>query len=226
MQTRYRWFRIQLPARARDLGALVASRPFHSTSMHGFARVPDAFNGASYRFLWSSRVVVTKLDTEGLPIYEQIESVSFTDFALVEISDLIFLRVENPGRNVRDLLNALETLAGIGFTAKPLTFDKALPTTVFSSVDASKLVGLKIVGAVLADDLLARMEFVSKEGMVVENMKVLDGLKYKVEHAVFEVLFAGLKGQISFAANGTVKISGQVAPMLVSMVEKDLNLFV
>lgn len=226
MQTKYKWFRIQLPARARDLTALFATRPFDSISTHGFARVPGVFGGASYRFLWRSRVVVTKLDLEGLPTYEQIESVSFTDFALVEISDLIFLRVENPGRSVRDLLNALETLAGIGFTAKPITFDKGQPSTVFSSVDASKLVGLKIVGAVLADDLLARMEFVSKEGMLIENMKVLDGLKYKVEHAVFELLLGGLKGQISFSTNGTVKISGQVAPMLVSMVEKDLHLFI
>ena len=168
---------------------------------------------------------MTKLDSEGLPTYEQIDSVSFTDFALVEISGLTFLRVENPGRNVRDLLNALEALIGMGFTVKPVTFDKAQPTTVFRSVDASKLVGLKVVGAVLADDLVARMEFVSKEGMVVEKMTVLAGLKYKVEHAVFELVLGGLRGQIAFAANGAVKISGQVTPKLVSLVEADLHLF-
>ena len=62
--------------------------------------------------------------------------------------------------------------------------------------------------------------------VVVENMPVLDGLKYKVEHAVFELVLGGLKGQIAFTANGTVKISGQVAPKLVSLVEEDLHLFV
>lgn len=226
MQARYRWFRIQLPARARDLAALVATRPFDSTSMYGFARVFGGSSSASYRFLWRTRVVVTKLDPEGLPTYEQVDSVSFTDFALVEIGDLSFLRVENPGRNVRDLLNALETLVGMGFTVKPVTFEKGQPATVFSSVDASKLVGLKVIGVVLADDLVARMDFVSKEGMVVENMTVLDGLKYKVEHAVFEIFLEGLKGQISFSANGTVKISGQVAPKLISLVEEDLHLFI
>lgn len=226
MQTRYRWFRIQLPARARDLAALVATCPFDSTATYGFACVIGGVSGASYRFLWRSRVVVTKLDPEGIPTYEQIESVSFTDFALVEVGDLTFLRVENPGRNVRDLLNALETLAGMGFTVKPITFEKGRPSTVFSSVDASKLVGLKIVGAVLADDLVARMEFVSKQGMVIENMTVLDGLKYKVEYAVFELILGGLKGQIAFGANGVVKIGGQIAPKLVGLVEKDLHLFV
>mgnify|MGYP000928754512 FL=1 len=226
MQTRYRWFRIQLPAQARDLATLVAARSFDSTSTSGFARVPGGVGGPSYRFLWRSRVVVTRLDPEGVPTYEQIDSVSFTDFALVEVAALTFLRIENPGRNVRDLLNALETIVGMGFTVKPVVFDKGQPSTVFRSVDASKLVGLKVVGAVLADDLVARMEFASKEGMVVENMTVLDGLKYKVEHAVFELVLGGLRGQIAFAANGTVKISGQIAPKLVGLVEQDLHLFV
>lgn len=224
MQTRYRWFRIQFPARARDLGMIVANCPFGPTSAYGFAGAPSG--GASYRYLWRSRVVVTTLDAEGTPTYEQIDSVSFTDFSVVELGDLVFLRIENAGRNVRDLLNALETLVGMGFTAKPVTFDRARPSAVFNSVDSSKLVGMKVVGAVLADDLLARMEFVSKNGMAVENMEVLKGLKYKVELAVFEVVLSGLKGQIAFAANGTVKISGQIAPKLISLVEKDLPLLI
>lgn len=226
MQKRYRWFRIHLPALAQDLAALVLMRPFDSTSPFGFATVPGDLGGTSYRFLWRSRVVVTRLDVEGIPTYEQIDSVSFTDFVLVTVADLIFLRIENPSRNIRDLLNALETLVGIGFTVKPVVFDKGRPSTVFRSVDASKLVGLKVVGAVVADDLVARMEFASKEGMEIENMTVLDGLKYKVDHAVFELVLGGLKGQIAFAANGTVKISGQLAPKLLSLVERDLHLFV
>ena len=224
MQTRYRWFRIQLPDRTRDLGMIVANCPFEPTSAYGFSGAPSS--GASYRYLWRSRVVVTTLDAEGTPTYEQIDSVSFTDFAVVELGELVFLRIENAGRNVRDLLNSLETLVGMGFTAEPVTFDKARPSAVFNSVDSSKLVGMKVVGAVLADDLLARMEFVSKEGMMVENMEVLKGLKYKVELAVFEVVLSGLRGQIAFAANGAVKISGQIAPKLISLVEKDLPLLI
>ncbi len=224
MQIRYRWFRIQLPTRSRDLTALIATCPFESTSAYGFARTVSG--SASYRFFWRSQVVVTRLDTEGVPTYEQIESVSFTDFAVVKLGDMTFLRVENPGRNIRDILNALETLAGMGFTVKSVMFERGHPSTVFNSVDSFKLVGLKVVGAVLADDLVARMEFASKEGMMIENMAVLDGLKYKVELAVFELFLSGLKGQIAFAANGTVKISGQVAPKLISLVEQDLPLFI
>lgn len=222
MLIRYRWFRIQLPIRAQDFPALVAKCPFDSTSAYGFAQVSSGGSGDAYRFLWRMRVVVTKLDADGVPTYEQIDSVSFTDFSVVDLDEITFLRVENPGRNIRDLLNALETLAGLGFTAKPVAFDKGRPSTVFDSVDSSKLVGLKVVGAVLADDLVARMEFASKEGMVVENMTVLSGLHYKVENAVFELVLNGLKGQLAFAANGAVKISGQLAPKLIGLIEQDL----
>lgn len=226
MQTRYRWFRIQLPSRARNLAELVGSYTFDATSPSGFAKVHGSASGTTYRFLWRSRVVITKLDSEGNPIFEQIDSVNYTDFALVKVGDLVFIRVENPGRNVRDLLNALETLAGMGFTAKPVTFERGQPTTVFGSVDASRLVGLKVVGAVIADDLVARMEFASKEGMVIKNMTFLTGLKYKVQHAAFEIIIGGLKGHISFAANGVVKISGPISPKLVGLVEEDLPDFV
>nr|WP_255468162.1 hypothetical protein [Achromobacter sp. UMC71] len=166
------------------------------------------------------------MDAEGAPTYEQIDSISFTDFVVVELDDLLFLRIENPSRNIRDLLNALEKLTGMGFTAKPVTFERGRPSTIFDSVDSSKLVGLKVIGAVLDHDLVARMEFASKEGTAIERISVLAGLKYKVEFAAFELFLTGLKGQISFAANGTVKISGQLAPKIINLIEQDLPHFI
>lgn len=222
MLTRYRWFRVQLPAGVRDFGALVEKCPLLPASQFGFTRIAASFNGADYRFLWRTRIVVTKLEADGSPSYEQIDSVSFTDFAFVALGVHTFLRVENPGRNIRDLLNALESIVGMGFTAKPITFDHIRPSAVFDAVDTSKLVGLKVVGAVVADDLVARMEFASKQGMKVEEMSVLNGLKYKVDLAVFELFLGGVRGQVAFAANGTVKVSGQLAPKLVSLIEQDL----
>lgn len=222
MLTRYRWYRIQLPPDAIDLAALVARCPFVPEVPFGFSRVEAGIGAPTYRFLWRTRVVITKLDTDGSPTYEQVESVSFTDFAVVVVEAMTFLRIENPGRNIRDLLNALESLAGIGFTARPVSFDRAKPTAVFDRVSVSKLVGLKVVGAVVDEDLVARMEFASKQGMIVEDMRVLNGLQYKVDLAVFELIYEGVRGQVAFSASGAVKVSGQLAPMLVSLIEQDL----
>ena len=222
MINRYRWYRIQLPREAADLAALVARCPFDSGSAFGFSTVEAGIGGPKYRFLWRTRIVITKLDSEGSPEYKQIESVSFTDFALLTIEETKFLRIENPGRNIRDLLNALESLAGIGFTAKSMTFEHTRPTTIFDQVSVSKLVGLKVVGAVVDDDIVARMEFASKQGMIVDSMKVLSDLKYKVDLAVFEFIYEGIRGQVAFSSNGAVKISGQLSPKLVSLIELDL----
>lgn len=119
-------------------------------------------------------------------------------------------------------MDALELMAGMGFTSKPVQFDQERPTTFFASLSTSKLVGLKVVGAVIADDLVARMEFASKEGMDPTEMHVLRGLKYRVDLAVYEVIHQGVRGQVSFASSGMVKISGHIAPRLVGLIEADL----
>lgn len=222
MLTRYRWYRIQLPREAVDLTKLVAKCPFVPESQFGFSRVEGDISGPRFRFLWRAKVVITRLDDDGSPTYEEVASVSFTDFAVVVVDAVTYLRIENPGRNIRDLLNALESLAGLGFTARPMTFEHVKPTTIFEQVQVSKLVGLKIVGAVVDEDLVARMEFASKQGMVVKKMKLLDGLQYKVELAVFELIYEGVRGQAAFSANGAVKVSGQLAPKLVHLIELDL----
>lgn len=222
MLTRYRWYRIQFPRGGFDLSSLVATKPFRQDASFGFSHIEGTIDASKFRFLWRTKVVVTRFDNGSVPSYEEVASISFTDFAIIPIDGMTFLRIENPGRNVRDLLNALESLVGFGFTTKPLTFDKTKPTTVLESADAIKLVGFKVAGAVLNEDLVARMEFASKHGLVVENMKLLDGLRYSVDSTVFELIYEGVRGQLAFSSSGLVKVSGQLAPKLIHLIEQDL----
>lgn len=222
MLIRYRWYRIQLPRGGFDLPSILSGKPLTQDASFGFSRIEGAIGTSKFRFLCRTKVVVTRFDDEGAPIYEDVASVNFTDFAIIPIDGVMFLRTENPGRTIRDLLNTLESLVGLGFTCKPLTFDKAKPTTIFENVEATKLVGLKVIGAVIDEDLVARMEFASKQGMIIKNMKLLDGLRYKVDSAVFELIYEGIRGQVAFSSSGVVKISGQLAPRLVHLIERDL----
>jgi hypothetical protein len=222
MLVKYRWYRIQLPSGNIDLADVVAKHPLAQDSVFGFVKIEGSRSTPRFRFLWRTKVVVTRLDEDANPSYEEVASVSFTEFAVVFFEGMTFLRIENPGRNIRDLLNALESLVGLGFTAKPLTFEKTKPTTVFEQIEVIKLIGLKVVGAVINEDLVARMEFASKQGMIVENMELLNGLQYKVDFAVFELIYQGIRGQVAFSASGMVKVSGQLAPRLVHLIEMDL----
>lgn len=222
MLNRYRWYRIQLPRGVTDLAGIIATRPLGPDDSYGFSRTESSSGTYLHRFLWRTKFIVTQFDDTGAPSYQEVASVNFTDFAIIEIDGETFLRIENPGRSIRDLLNALESIVGLGFTSKLLTFEKAKPTTVFESIQAFKLVGLKVVGAVVEEDLVARMEFASKQGMVVEKMKLLEGIRHKVDSATYELVYEGIRGQLAFSSSGTVKVSGQLAPRLVHLIEQDL----
>jgi hypothetical protein len=50
----------------------------------------------------------------------------------------------------------------------------------------------------------------------------LRGLKYKVDSITFEVLIEGVKGNVSISSNGLIKVSGQLSPKIVSLIEDDL----
>lgn len=222
MLNRYRWYRIQLPRGGTDLVEIITARPLDTDATYGFSRSDGSTGRQLHRFLWRTKVIVTQFDNAGEPSYLEVASVNFTDFAVIEVDGETFLRIENPGRNIRDLLNALESMVGLGFTSKLLTFEKAKPTTVFESIQAFKLIGLKVVGAVIEEDLVARMEFASKQGMVMEKMKLLEGLRHKVDSATYELVYEGIRGQLAFSSSGTVKVSGQLAPRLVHLIEQDL----
>lgn len=226
MLNRYRWYRIQLPSQVTNLAGIVDSHPLVLKASFGFSRVEGSMYTLIYRFLWRTKVVITHFDDSGKSSFQEIPSIDFTDFAIIDVEGETFLRIENPGRNIRELLNALESLIGLGFTCKLLTFEKARPTTVFENIETVKLIGLKVVGAVIEEDLVARMEFASKQGMVVENMKLLEGVHYKVDFAAYELVYEGIRGQLTFASSGTVKVSGQLAPKLVYLIEQDLAMLV
>lgn len=222
MLTRCRWYRIQLPHGTPELSGVIEKHPLGLKSNQGFTRVNGALGLPIHRFLWRSKVVVTQFDESGAPFYQEIATVNFTDFAILNIDGQSFLRIENPGRSIRDLLNAVESLVGLGFTCKPVTFEKKKPTTVFESIDVIKLIGLKVVGAVFDEDLVARMEFVSKQGITPEKLTILNGVPHKTDSASYELIYGGIKGVLSFNSNGTVRVSGQLSPRLIHLIELDL----
>ena len=223
MATRYRWFRVRIPLTNGTIRDAIERLRFRPDTPHGFMTLEVAgLSSQNYRFLWRTRVPVVAMDNDGATSTQFVDGIEFTDFGISSVDGVHFLRVENPSRSARELLNCLETALGFGFTADPVKFDKQKPTTLFASVSASKLVGLKVVGALHGDGVVARMEFASKEGMDPAQLQVLSSLEYRVDSAVYEVFFHGARGQVSFAANGLVKVSSQLAAKIVNLIESDL----
>lgn len=225
MSVRYRWYKIQLPGGVDTLGQKLALDPFSTTSDSGFLRLETMEDESRFRFFSRSTLVVTRVDEHGNTSFDEISTIRYTDFALLVREEGSFLRLENPGLNLRELLNAIESHTGLGFTCRPITFEKGRFHYIFRDIEVKKLVGLKIAGAVVEEDVVARMEFVSKQGVVAENIRVLEGVKYTIESAVFEVICEGVRGRVAYNASGVVKVSGQLAPLIVHLIERDLDSF-
>lgn len=226
MQLRCRWYRIHLPKGTPDLSEVLERQPLGPDVNQGFTTVTGAWGQQLHRFLWRSKVVITLVGDDGEPYYQEVATVNVTDFAVLNVDGEMFFRIENPGRSIRDLLNTLESLVGLGFTCKPVTFAEKKPISVLESVEVAKLVGLKVTDAVLGKDLLARMEFSSKEGINPEKLTVLDGVPHKTDSASYELNYGGVKGVLHFSSTGMVKVGGQLVPRLIYLIEQDLPLLV
>lgn len=222
MSSRYRWYGIKLPKGITNLGDVIAKHPLHEETDRGFISIEGLLGNSSYRFVWRSTIFATQLDSKGNPSYHEVSTVNFTDFSIIQRKGGICLRAENPGRTIRDLLNALEGAVGLGFACKAIDFERSKPALVFEQVEVTKLIGLKIVNASFGQDLVGRMEIASKQGIRPDQMDILRGVPHKVDSASYELIHEGIKGQLTIGSNGTVKIGGQLAPKLLSLIEQDL----
>lgn len=222
MPNRYRWFRVYLPAHGPDLEALVEGHPFGPSVNHGFLPAIGTLGSTIQRFFHRTNITVISIDDTGEPTFEQIATVTYTDFALIAQGTTRLLRIENPGRNLRDLFNALEALYGLGFSCQALTFERARPTAVFEHTDAFKLIALKVSGAVIDDDIVARMEFSSPNGITRERLSLLDDFPHQIDSASYELIHQGVSGQLHLSANGTVKVSGRLTERIIALIEQDL----
>lgn len=222
MSTKYKWFRIGFSQAEIDFLSLASRHPFRPKSEYGFSQITGEATTSDYRFLWRSELTITNYGRNGLPKYERIQTVNFVDFSYIVRNGTSYLRLENPGRNVRNLLNALEAMLGFGFTAQLLAFDKHTPKTVFKGTDFVRLTSAKLVGAVVNQDVVARIEFASKEGMALDKLAILSGLNYKTDFASYELSYRGVRGNFSYSTAGVVKIGGQLAPRLLALLETDL----
>lgn len=223
MSTTFRWYRVGLPKKGVGFVKLLSKHPLLADSEFGFVLLEDDEKIPKLRFLWRTKVVVTRISDEGVPYNEEFAGVSFIDFAVIRGDSKSYLRLENPGHGGKHLFNAIETILGLGFTCEPLTFQFSNPVEIFGGVESAKLTGLSVSGAVVDQDLVARMEFASKKGMDVTKIRWLKGLQYKIDSSAFEVMYRGLRGQVTLSAAGTVKVSGPLSPRLVAQVEKYLT---
>ncbi len=205
MMNRYRWYRIHIPQNSDQVINVLDEFQLTANKAYGFSKFVNSITPHSYRFFWRTKIVITQFDESGNPFYQQMDSINFVDFVLLESLNKILLRIENPGKSVRDLINAFESIFGLGFTCKLLSFKNVSPTRVLQTADLVRIIGLKVFGTAINEDIVTKMEFASKQGMKLEKIPQLKGLTHIIEYITYEILFEGVKGCLTIHSNGTGK---------------------
>lgn len=221
MLVRYRWYKVKTydtKIRWDDL----SSMKIDNNNSYGFLAAQTTSDGKKFRFFWRTSVSITKLDSEGTPVSESVASFDYQDFFIKEIGKFILMRVENPGRSLRELFNALEDFGKNSISTKLVTFENFNPSSIFEGVDVYKLTGIQINGATLASNLFADLSIKSKSQIDLSLIPFLKENTYTKENSTFELIKQGISGDVMISKNGTIKVSSEIANYVAHMIEKDI----
>lgn len=221
--TRYRWFRLGLPQSFQRFVRGIERTPLAASAQFGFLPVAARSDRSRFRYLERSKVPIAVLDAAGNATHQMVDSVESIDFEAFQAGKVTLLRIDSPPRSIRGFLNSLEQVIGLGFSAEPITFGARQQRAVLQRVDASRMTGFKGVGNDATAKFVTRIEVASKEGLEPDELSFLRGLQLKVDHSTFEVMYEMLRGQITFAATGQVRIGGHLEPYLLGCIESWLE---
>lgn len=223
MTLRFKWYKLSLPISLPSLVAALLASPLTSESECGFRARSSHEPGARVRFAWRSTVSAIAFDDDGNPMTQAVSTVSFVDLKFFTRGNATFLRVDNPGKSVRMLMNELGRIAGYGFSLQPILFSDAEPPPFFSEFDQIRLVGLKLINVVFDRHVVGRVELASKEGIDLQSVWDTTGKAYVVDTAVYEVMARMIRGQLSFSKSGLVKVTDRLAPQFLHLFERAIE---
>lgn len=219
---RYKWYRLGLPSSHKAFVKGILKSKFEAGSSSGFVPMEEHSDEHGFRFAWETLLSKTSFDVSGSPSVELITSISFCEFSVFERGGVTWLRALNPPRSLKELMNALEESIGFGFSSELISFKRAsLPKSLSKLKDAS-LIGFKAIGSLAKHHVVARIEVASKDGLDLASLDFLKHISYEIDQSVYEITFQRIRGQIALSSTGLVKISGQLAPLVLHLIESDL----
>jgi hypothetical protein len=223
MTLRFKWYKLSLPAGLPSLVDALVISPLTSESECGFRARSSDEPGTSVRFVWRSTVSAIAFDDEGNPTTQAVSTLNFVDLKFFTRGSATFLRVDNPGKSVRMLMNELGRIAGYGFSIQPILFKDAEPPSFFAEFDQIRLLGLKLINVVFDRHVVGRVELASKEGIDLQSVWDTTGKAYVVDTAVYEVMARMSRGQLSFSKGGLVKVTDRLAPQFLHLFENAIE---
>lgn len=225
MILRFKWYKLIVPNGLQNLGRDLLRSQLTAETDCGFRIRTEDRSGIHLRFAWRSTVVAMTVDEDGNPSPTPIATVNFIDLKFFSLNSAVYLRVENPGKSSRALMNEIERVAGYGFAIQPIIFADSEPPKFFANFDQARLTGLKLINVVFDRHVVGRIELASKEHIDLKSIADSTGKAYVVDTATFDVAANMIRGQLSFNRNGLVRVSERIAPQFLDMFESSIEEF-
>lgn len=219
---RYRWFKTTLP---ESFAASIGKFPvIEEATLHmpGFVLLEKNKTRCDLQYRWLTNIEAVTLNN-GEVSTNIISVINVVNFSLFEKNKNFWIKVKNPPRSLKELLLALELVFGFGFTIEVVLLKPQVLEAILNKLDDHKLISFKANGSVVELQTIFRLEAASKIGINIDSLKILVGTKYALDQSSYEVSHKGYKGQFSSASNGTMKVSGDISPFLLNLIENGLT---
>lgn len=218
---RFRWFELTLPLPFQTFVSKIRSSKFNQKSQTGFIEQDPGDKQLQFKYYWSSMITRIIMQHDQTPTSESIATLCQSSFCLFVRKNRVWLRIHNPPRSSRDLLNKLEDLSGFGFYVHPVQFLTNNEIPVLASELANRITSIKLIRSLAGDGSVARIEAASKDGITQEDIDTIKGKTQKLELITFEINYQLTKGQLSINNSGVIKLSGNLTPFLLEYVERE-----
>lgn len=218
MISRFKWYLVRLPCTVEEALDRLDSFKYHAGQESGFIvdRGTDSFE-----YYWRTPMYLTSIDEGGEAVRSEVFSFVQQKVELIKGDRLIF-RIQDPPRSSKELFNTLEKTLGFGFGVTVLAVSDSTIKQAIKGFSAVTLNSIKFSGALNEASALARIEVASKRGLETSLLDCFGLDSRTVESASYSVTTKGISGQVGFTRSGICKISGDLAPLILSKVESCL----
>jgi hypothetical protein len=218
MATRYRWLRINTELKIEEIKALMAAARFSADVDDGFSFRDSGIFG-EIRYYWRTVVTTSYIDHDNSQVYQAVPTLAMLDFSLVNGRTASYIRLKNPPRTISPYLNALERIIGFGFSVENFNVLLHGREELLKRSDSARLVSVKATNVKLADNVIGRVEAVSKDYISNDLLGKFSMYPHLVDFCTYELIHKNVRGQVSFYRNGQARISDNIGGYVLNLVE-------
>lgn len=218
----YRWFTLSFSGPGPDLCKLISKIDHDDEQWAICSQVNSGvFSGSYFKKITLS---LGRADPSGIMSDLAVETTVSLEFTIRAQGGKLLLRVSDNKRLAGSFISWLSRRAGFGFSSHPATLVSLVGWELerFSSIDICKMIALKVSGVTVAHNIVGRMEFVSKYGMKIDEIRALPRDGFTVSMVRYELAKSNVTGVLAVHSTGRVSVSGALGSWIVDYVEKNL----